>query len=477
MYENLLSSCSHFIELIEGLKLRKLKPRVLELTDAGPGVGKSNRDVKFRAAEKVMIQELDFYTRIHRATGDCQNEVERTQSAVGKAISDGGSINWEYKSLDIHSEQVHNMNLEQLEVYEDEIYMHNVTETCKELAMRIENSPGPRGGFMVGLVADLKDNMFFNDDKTLKAFLDAARTKKCDLPGYNYYKTISDFYESHFDEGELYLEFVKFRCEEKTGTICKFCNHGWSGQPITSVPRPYPDDNLMYKEYNETPICNETGNLREPDDYQPRCQIRKMFEEGILTSSAAEDEIEKFRKKYAVDDKSLIMAEIHHMETMKLKKEKRSEQRKKKTQVENATNIDQYNWEELHLQGTIKTLSINVLNKFITEKKLCDPIPRKKSEKISLVEAYLARRKAINICRGKTEVKNVEKPHVSSDSEDDDVMSNMSETDLDEELIDEIGSDCEDTLVPPPVGVSRYGRFVSHWKHRKFFGDSDSDDE
>ena len=65
---------------------------------------------------------------------------------------------------------------------------------------------------------------------------------------------------------------------------------------------------------------------------------------------------------------------------------------------------------------------------------------------------------------------------MSSDSEDDDVMSNMSETDLDEELIDEIGSDCEDTLVPPPVGVSRYGRFVSHWKHRKFFGDSDSDD-
>lgn len=99
-------------------------------------------------AEKVMIQELDFYTLIHRASGDCQNEVERTQSAVGKAISEGGSINWEYKSLDIHSEHsehVHNMNLEQLEVYEDEIYMHNVTETCKELAMRIENSPGPLG--------------------------------------------------------------------------------------------------------------------------------------------------------------------------------------------------------------------------------------------------------------------------------------------------------------------------------------------
>ncbi|CAC5411070.1 unnamed protein product [Mytilus coruscus] len=79
-------------------------PQVLELTDAGPGVGKSNRDVRFRAAEKILIDNLDFYTGIHKATGDRQNEVERTQVAVGKALSDGGSIYWEYKQLDVTNE-------------------------------------------------------------------------------------------------------------------------------------------------------------------------------------------------------------------------------------------------------------------------------------------------------------------------------------------------------------------------------------
>jgi len=191
LYENIVSNCSIFLKTLKNFNVRKLKPRVLELTDAGPGVGKSNRDVRFRAAEKVLIQNLDLFTRIHRATGDCQNEVERTQSAVGKAITDGGSIHWEYKILDINSEQVKQMSFEELEKHEDEINKYNVIETCKDLSMRIDSSPGPRGGLMTGLVADLKEDMFFNDEVTLKAYLDTAPTKRHLQPGFNYYKKVS----------------------------------------------------------------------------------------------------------------------------------------------------------------------------------------------------------------------------------------------------------------------------------------------
>ena len=106
LYESLSRECSSLIKTVSELKLPATKPRVLELTDAGPGVGISNRDVKFRAAEKVIIDNLDFYSRVHRATGDCQNEFERTQAAVGKAFVDGGSIQWEYKKVDIHDENV-----------------------------------------------------------------------------------------------------------------------------------------------------------------------------------------------------------------------------------------------------------------------------------------------------------------------------------------------------------------------------------
>ncbi len=75
-----------------------LKSRVHELTDAGPGVGVSNHDVRFRIAEIIIITNLDCYIRHHLATDDSsRNEVERIQSYVRDAICDGGCINWEYK--------------------------------------------------------------------------------------------------------------------------------------------------------------------------------------------------------------------------------------------------------------------------------------------------------------------------------------------------------------------------------------------
>ncbi|CAC5426571.1 unnamed protein product [Mytilus coruscus] len=221
-YENLIGNCTGLLKLFDGLHLRKLKPRVQELTDAGPGVGKSNRDIRFRAAEKVLIENLDFYSR--RATGDCQNEVERTQSAVGKAISD-----------DL------------------------ISETCKDLARRVQNSAGPSRGFMIGLVSNTKDGMFFSDETSLKNYLDTAQTKRHMLPRYNYYKKNSDFYASHFEDGELYIEYVKFKCEEKNGTTCEYCTNGWSASPITVVPKPYPDENYKYKNYEETTMSDMNG--------------------------------------------------------------------------------------------------------------------------------------------------------------------------------------------------------------------------
>lgn len=64
-----------------------LKPRVQEFTDAGPGVGVSNHDVKFRIAEVTMLTNLDYYIRHHLATDDSShNEVERMQSYVGYIV-------------------------------------------------------------------------------------------------------------------------------------------------------------------------------------------------------------------------------------------------------------------------------------------------------------------------------------------------------------------------------------------------------
>lgn len=466
--------CTTLIETVKGFKLRRSKSRVLELTDGGPGVGKSNRDVRFRAAEKVLLDNLDFYTRIHRASGDCQNEVERTQAAVGKAISDGGSIPWEYKTLDISDDNVKNMSIEDIEKLEDEINKFNVTQTCKDLSRRVESAPGPRGGFMSGLVSYDKDELFFNDDANLKQFLDTAPSKRSALPGFNYYQKVSNFYDNHFSEGELYMEFVRFNCAELSTNdeLCEFCESGWSGKPVTCVPRPFPTDNHEYLKYDDTPLATD-GEKRKPDDFQPRCQLRALFEEGKIKSDMT-NEIETFGKKYAVEDTSLIKNELSHLEMIKFKREKRAMKRKQKTESEKSKKVMDFDWSDLHSKGKIKDLSVNLLTMFIVEKKLCHPVPRIKTDKIALVEGYLSRQKAITQYK-KSNNKPVRTDTVDNSDTDDDVISDSSD---DEIVLQEINSESEtEDIQPPAVHVNRFGRSTSHWKQRKFYGDSDSESD
>ena len=62
-----------------------MRPRVAHFTDAGPGVGVSNTEVKFRDAELARLDASDYRIRVHRARGDSgQNEAERTNSAAGE---------------------------------------------------------------------------------------------------------------------------------------------------------------------------------------------------------------------------------------------------------------------------------------------------------------------------------------------------------------------------------------------------------
>ncbi len=63
--------------LLSQLKLPMIKPRWLDLTDAGPGVAVSNGDVHFHDAEMAIFLGSDWRCRCYRARGDsCQNEAE-----------------------------------------------------------------------------------------------------------------------------------------------------------------------------------------------------------------------------------------------------------------------------------------------------------------------------------------------------------------------------------------------------------------
>ena len=58
--------CSSFLELIDQLQLSPVKPRVAFLTDAGPDIGMSNFEVKFRDAKLARMYNSGYQIRLHR---------------------------------------------------------------------------------------------------------------------------------------------------------------------------------------------------------------------------------------------------------------------------------------------------------------------------------------------------------------------------------------------------------------------------
>ena len=83
----LVSSINQFLDGLQIYQLPKMKSRIVDLTDAGPGVGITNYEVQYRMAQELILLNVDYYVRHHLAPGDSsQNEVERIQSCAGKII-------------------------------------------------------------------------------------------------------------------------------------------------------------------------------------------------------------------------------------------------------------------------------------------------------------------------------------------------------------------------------------------------------
>ena len=85
---------------------------------------------------------------------------------------------------------------------------------------------------------------------------------------------------------------------------------GWDYQRPTSNSTPYPDygklPNLHYLSWSATPTSG-----REPDDFQPRAQIKRLFEESELVSGDSVA-IRRFSDKYIVPEK-FVAEYVEHL--------------------------------------------------------------------------------------------------------------------------------------------------------------------
>ena len=98
-------------------------------------------------------------------------------------------------------------------------------------------------------------------------------TSREQIPGSGgYMNKICTFIESHYNVRKLHMEFLKRACSEHLdGRLCDFSeSHPWVGPESDHerIPQPIPDPKNPphYKSVFCTPVRNDDGSRRDPDD-------------------------------------------------------------------------------------------------------------------------------------------------------------------------------------------------------------------
>ena len=106
VFNQIASLCTSLIEIISPFT-PKHKPIDIQTTDAGPGVGTSEKMVRIRLTESFILNDLDMQVRFHYAPRDSKtHKVEQVMSALNDAVGDGRFIDLNRRSvMDIYTEE------------------------------------------------------------------------------------------------------------------------------------------------------------------------------------------------------------------------------------------------------------------------------------------------------------------------------------------------------------------------------------
>ena len=151
-----LPKANFVLDNVVELKLPPVKPSWADLTDAGPGVGVSNFEVKFWDAKLVCMHKSDYRIRVHRSCGDSgQNKAERMNSAIGDSVVDGGTIDWNfYKRFDdLTDQEIAEITPQGFEVYEKSGMSKNAWRVAEMVRERVDDAP-VLGDFITALLAE-----------------------------------------------------------------------------------------------------------------------------------------------------------------------------------------------------------------------------------------------------------------------------------------------------------------------------------
>ena len=363
--ENISKNCFDILLKIEKLQLPKMCCNILKATDAGPGVGVSNTEVRFRDVEIARMHSSHLVNRIHRAPGDSgQNEAERSNAAIGDALVDGGAMKWQYFGPFDHlsMEEIENLSITELKKRE-ECMEKNAWKVSEEIRQVIDDEPGPAGDFLKCFVTSKREKqLFFNSAYLMKYFSTKSESGREKIPGNAYFSKINGFMNTHCEIGEMYFEYLKGSCEEEGDERCEYCiSHDCCCCSVKRVPRPYPDQESSgyhYLTVNDTP---NTG--RSIDDYHPRVQMKKIFAENKHYFDHPNN-IEQFSKKFLLTEDA-IRKYVDHMKLLELKRAKRVKEKAQQPDAESKKNYNDYDWKTMFHDASLGKLKAAVLDKYL----------------------------------------------------------------------------------------------------------------
>ena len=203
-------------------------------------------------------------------------------------------------------EEVNGMSLQEYEIYEEKRMQDNAWYVAKVIKDRIHDAP-VLSEYITSIVSDKPGDLFFFNQEFLHKYSKKnSDSAKVSVPGSNYFKKNLTFWDIHYKRGELFMEYQKGSCLGVSGELCWYCK--WNTLDVFSIP-----------------LVDGKGTNREADDWQPRVQVTKAFNEGLVSLDNREG-ISELCKELACEEKH-IAATLEHIKDIEIRKEKRARER------------------------------------------------------------------------------------------------------------------------------------------------------
>ena len=126
-------------------------------------------------------------------------------------------------------------------------------------------------------------------------------------------------------------------------------------------------------------------NGREPDDFQSRAQIKRLFEESELVSGDSEA-FRKFSDKYIFPEK-LVAEYVEHLAQIKMGKEKKKEKTERERMEPLIREYSDIDWVGLYNSDKLSSLRVDELLLYFSHHKII--LKGKKAEKVATIKAHI----------------------------------------------------------------------------------------